>query len=83
MVDLDGKLEYSPIRMIKLGATVKGQSILQLFPNPVVQEMRITIPESWQNKKVIYELYDISGLMIKRLMVNSASQTEVFNMQDL
>ncbi|HYF31925.1 MAG TPA: T9SS type A sorting domain-containing protein [Chitinophagaceae bacterium] len=81
MVDLDGQYEYSAIRLIKLGIS-DGKLELQAFPNPVVNELRITIPESWQNKQVVYELYTNDGQLLKRFLVKSATQTEVINMQN-
>ena len=79
IVDIDGKTEYSPVRMVRLNGAEK-QAQLLVFTNPVVNEVRITIPESWQNKKVVYELFDMSGVLLKRVVNNSASQTETFNM---
>jgi hypothetical protein len=80
MVDLDGKFEHSLVRLVKLGET--GSKLeLQAFPNPVVTELRITIPESWQNKPVIYEVYTSSGQLVKTLMNKHATQTEIINMQ--
>lgn len=80
MVDLDGKFDYSQIRLIKLSDT-KGKLELQTFPNPVVNELRITIPESWQNRQVVYEVYSGDGQLLKRFLNKSATQTEVINMQ--
>jgi len=80
MVDIDGATEYSPVRMVRLGSIEKEAKLL-VFPNPVVNEVRITIPETWQNKKVTYELFDVTGVLVKRFINNSASQTESINMQ--
>lgn len=80
LVDLDGKHDYSQIRIIKLGDT-KGKLELQAFPNPVVNELRITIPESWQNRQVVYEVYSGDGQLLKRFLNKSATQTEIINMQ--
>lgn len=80
VVDLDGRYEYSQIRLIKLGDT-KGKLELQTFPNPVVNELRITIPESWQKKPVVYEVYSGDGQLLKRFLNKSATQTEIINMQ--
>jgi hypothetical protein len=80
IVDLDGKFEYSTIRLVKLGES-DGRLELQAYPNPVVNELRITIPESWQNKQVVYELYTGDGQLLKRFLNKSATQTEVISMQ--
>lgn len=79
-VDLDGQYELSAIRLVKLGES-DGRLELQAFPNPVVNEVRITIPESWQHKQVVYELYTTDGQLLKRFLNKSATQTEVINMQ--
>lgn len=80
MVDLDGQFELSAVRIVKLGES-DGRLELQAFPNPVVNELRITIPESWQNKQVVYELYTGDGQLLKRFLNKSATQTEIINMQ--
>ena len=80
IVDIDGQYEHSLIRIVKLGVS-DGKLELQTFPNPVVNELRITIPENWQNKQVVYELYTNDGQLLKRFLVKSATQTEVINMQ--
>ena len=82
MVDLDGKFERSTIRIIKLGQST-GKLELQTFPNPVVNEVRITIPEGWQGKHVVYEVYTSNGQLVKRFQNKSATQTETVNMQTL
>jgi hypothetical protein len=80
IVDLAGTESYSQVRMIRTSTGVKGQLELMAYPNPVASELRITIPESWQNKQVTYELYDGMGRLLKRVSNKNASQTEVFNM---
>jgi hypothetical protein len=80
MVDLDGQFELSPVRIVKLGES-DGRLELQAFPNPVVNELRITIPESWQNRQVVYELYTGDGQLLKKFLNKSATQTEIINMQ--
>ena len=80
IVDLDGMFTRSTIRIIKLGQS-DGKLELQAFPNPVVNELRITIPEGWQGKQVVYEVYTNDGQLLKRFLNKSATQTEVINMQ--
>jgi len=80
MVDLDGQFELSAIRLVKLGES-DGKLELQTFPNPVVNELRITIPEAWQNRQVVYELYTGDGQLLKRFLNKSATQTEIIGMQ--
>ena len=81
IVDLAGTESYSQVRMIRTSTRVKGQLELMTYPNPVASELRITIPESWQNKQVTFELYNGMGRLLKQVSNKNASQTEVFNMR--
>ena len=80
MVDMDGQYDYSMVRLVKLGDN-NGRLELQAFPNPVVNELRVTIPEAWQNRQVVYELYTGDGQLLKRFLNKSATQTEIIGMQ--
>src|SRR5688572_3506920 len=82
MVSTGGKYSYSAIRIIRTGEAVQGNQ-LQLYPNPVVSELRITIPESWQNKPVSYDVYNGNGQLVKRIVNQTASQSELVNMQGM
>jgi hypothetical protein len=82
-VDIDGSYEYSTIRMITIGNQNKNALSVQAYPNPVSNELRVTIPLAWQNKKVNYELIGNNGLVIKKVIIGNASQTEAINVQSL
>lgn len=82
MVDVNKQSEKSPIRVIRLGKEISEVHV-QAYPNPVVNELRITIPSQWQSKTVSYDLYNVSGKMVKRVVSNSASQTEVLSLNNL
>ena len=79
----DGRETFSAVRLISQERTGKKQPELSAYPNPVVSELRITIPEGWQNKRVTYELYDGSGRLLKQVVNKNASQTEIFNVGSL
>ncbi len=82
IVDPSGKFQNSAVKIIRAG----DESIfpeVSAYPNPVVNEVRITIPSSWQNHQVMYELYSSNGRLIKKMVNNNANQTETLNMQDL
>jgi hypothetical protein len=84
MVEVDQRTQISAIRVIKTGdevAEVKVQ--VQAYPNPVVNDLRITVPSTWQNKPVTYDLYSMNGKLVKHIASSSASQTEVFSMMNL
>jgi hypothetical protein len=80
-IDIDGKSQLSPIRIIRIG---KDQSIAVLtYPNPVANELRVTIPASWQGKKVSYEVIANNGRVTIRTESTSSSQTETINASSL
>ncbi|MBS4065174.1 MAG: T9SS type A sorting domain-containing protein [Chitinophagaceae bacterium] len=81
MVDIDGSYEYSPIRLVRLNANNSVQ--IQAFPNPVVNELRVMIPASWQEKTTTYEIYSSNGLLVSRTKVASAAQVQQLNVQSL
>ena len=81
MVDIDGSFEYSPIRLVRLNANNSVQ--IQAFPNPVVNELRVMIPASWQEKTTTYEIYSSNGLLVSRTKVASAAQVQQLNVQSL
>ncbi|MBS1654613.1 MAG: T9SS type A sorting domain-containing protein [Bacteroidetes bacterium] len=81
-VDMDGKSQLSEVRVIRLGKQIETATILT-YPNPVNNELRVTIPSQWQNKPVLFEIYNANGQKVKQLQNNSASQTESFSVSDL
>lgn len=81
MVDKDGAFSYSSVQIIRIGKQENAQVIV--FPNPAVSELHITIPDSWQNKKVIYCLYNVNGSLVKSIVNSNAGQTESINIASL
>lgn len=82
MVDLDGRFEYSPVRVIRIGATSETPSVMA-YPNPVTDNLRITLPAAWQDNKVTIELVSTNGQIMKRIINNRASQTETLDVRDI
>lgn len=84
IVDNDGKISYSDIRIIRIA---KQQDLSDIniiaYPNPVSNELRVTIPSGWQNKKVSFELFNANGQLVKRTGNASSSQTETINVSEL
>jgi hypothetical protein len=81
-VDMDGKSQLSEVRIIRLGKQAETVVVL-IYPNPVSNELRVTIPTQWQNKSVLFEIYNANGQKVKQLQNNNASQTETFSVGDL
>jgi Secretion system C-terminal sorting domain len=82
MVDVNQNTQISGIHVIKIGEDVQ-QVKVQAYPNPVVNELRITIPSAWQNQPITYYLYSVNGKLVKQVTHKSASQTEVLSMTDV
>ena len=82
-VDLDGKFQYSAIRMIRISKQAANNITILTYPNPVTSEVRISIPDNWQSKKVIYEIVSINGRLAKKTESSSSSQTEIINISNL
>ena len=79
MVDVDGTYKYSEIKLVRTSGGGNQASVL-VYPNPVVSELRVTIPDSWQSKKISFTIYNSIGNAIIQRTINSAGQTEIFNL---
>jgi len=82
MVDIDGNFTYSSVRIVRLGEE-KTSITLTTYPNPAVNDLRITLPSSWQNKQVNIDLYSASGQHVNALKVTNSSQTESISVTGL
>jgi len=81
MADMDGNFKYSAIRMANLNTADDGRpGGINAFPNPVAGELRITIPSTWQNKTVAYDLFTQTGHLVKHFARTHSSQTETVQM---
>lgn len=73
---------YSPVRIVRLGNDLHSNEMIT-YPNPVRDQLKLTVPTEWQGKAVRLELYASNGTMVYVVKLNSASQTEVVNMGSL
>lgn len=81
-VDVDTKTSFSSIRIIRLEGE-KALISISSYPNPVTSELRITIPASWQNKNVTYEIFSANGQPVKKTQTANSSQTETLNVSTM
>ena len=79
MVDMDGRSKISDVRIVRIGKAAETVK-MQAYPNPVVNEVRVTVPQNWQGKTINYQLANANGQVIKSYTVQFASQTEIINM---
>jgi hypothetical protein len=78
-VDLDGRTKTSDIRVVRIGK--QGDAVKMLvYPNPATTDVRITVPQSWQNKTVTYELLNTSGQVMQSMNRQHANQTEIISL---
>jgi Secretion system C-terminal sorting domain len=80
--DLDGAARVSDIRIVRLG---KGSNVVKVaaYPNPVVNEVRVTIPQNWQGKPLTYQVVTMNGQVVKSVNVQMANQTQVIAMNEV
>lgn len=64
MVDKEGKFKYSSIRSVRQG-NVNDTVKVNAYPNPVLNELHISVPQDWQNKTVSGQLLNSNGSIIK------------------
>jgi Secretion system C-terminal sorting domain len=83
MTDNDGSIAYSDIKMLRL--TKQNQSTITLltYPNPAVNDLKITLPAAWQNKKASFEIVNLNGQVVNRMDNANTSQTEMMNIAKL
>jgi hypothetical protein len=81
--EASGEVSYSLTRIIRINNSMSEEIKLNTFPNPVTSELRISIPENWQNQKVIYEILTGYGKRTLKKEVSSANLTEQINVSSL
>ena len=80
-IDMNGKGEYSDTRII----TMQKNSSLNIsaYPNPVVNNLLVTIPPAWQTKNVMFELFTVNGQVAKIFNTTNTGQTEILNVNNI
>jgi hypothetical protein len=72
-VDFDGKNTVSEIRSIQT-PTKQGDESLKIitYPNPVINEVNITIPDTWAQQKITYQVINAAGVVVKAIQANNS-----------
>lgn len=83
IVDINGSIEYSEVKIIRLKNSGQSGVSIQAYPNPVVNQVRVSIPQTWSNRKVTYHVTGTNGLIVKTIQRTNSSQTEVIDMSNL
>lgn len=82
IVDIDGTYKYSDVAVVR---TEKEHTTMNAvaYPNPAVNELRVTIPDSWQAQTVSYSIYNLSGSLVKLTVNSNAAQTQTMDISAL
>ena len=82
-VDIDQASKLSEVRVIRISKANEQQVSIITYPNPVSNELRVTVPANWQGKKVTYEIMNNNGRIMIKSEPGSSSQTETLNISQL
>ena len=80
MVDKDQEERYSNVIVVR-GDDQATE--LAVYPNPAVNELRVTVASTWQGKEIVFDIYNNYGQLVKNKRNAAASQTETMNVTDL
>ncbi|HEY0058382.1 MAG TPA: T9SS type A sorting domain-containing protein [Flavisolibacter sp.] len=83
LVDDSKETAYTSIKVIRLGREEGKTPQISVYPNPVQDALRVTLPSEWQNKAVVIEVYNSAGIRVKSSRFASAGQTENIIMTDV
>jgi hypothetical protein len=82
-VDFTHETQQTGVKMIRLAKGELQSLAIAAYPNPVVNDVKITFPESWQGKAVVLQLYTANGTIAQSLQLGSAGQTETMSVASL
>jgi hypothetical protein len=82
IVDLDGKYNQSAVRIIRVNDDNAAASIT-VYPNPVANEVRITLSNTWQNKAVTIQVINTNGEPVIQKAGTRPGQTETIQVNSL
>jgi hypothetical protein len=81
--DTDGKFEYSETRMVRLDKKAESTTTFLTYPNPVINELKVSLPLAWQNKNVTIEILGTTGSLTSKTQIENSSQVQIINMSSL
>ena len=82
-VDHTKETMQTGIKMIRLSKNELSSLAITTYPNPVVNAVSITLPNSWQGKPVMLQLFTANGTVAKSIQLGSASQTETMSVSGI
>ena len=82
MVDNSGKITYSSIRVLTQHQHNNGMSIVA-YPNPATDQLLVNLPAAWQGSKMMAQVTNINGAVVKTVQFSNVNQTERIGVQQL
>jgi len=82
-VDKTRETSLSSVRIVKLSKNNLFELSLNTYPNPVADQLKVTLPGIWQNKTVLMEVFNTQGICVQTIKHNNASQTEILQLGSL
>lgn len=79
LVEKTNDVNYSQVRTVRLSGESESLK-LAAYPNPVKDVVKLTLPQSWQGKKIQIDIYNSTGGKLQSVPISAASQTESLNM---
>ena len=81
LVDLNANVKYSDVRSVRAGAQEEVK--LEIYPNPAVNELKLSVAASWINQQLVVQVYNMNGILVKTKINDNAKETELLPVSDL
>jgi len=82
LVDISAGYRYSEVVYVKWDKE-GSQAGIQVYPNPAVSQIRVTVPSDWQDKTIAISIYNTGGILVKQLVSGKGTQTAAVEVADL
>lgn len=77
-----GHSEHSDVRVLKVDDG-GNPSLINLYPNPVVNQLQVSLPAQWMGKRIFYELVDLNGRIVARFDGTANSNKQQLNISHI
>jgi hypothetical protein len=78
LVDKGGRYKYSETRTVHLGNNLEPVQLIT-SPNPVMNELHVSVPATWNNKTVSCQLLNTDGSVIKSFTIQHTATIGMAN----
>lgn len=82
IIDKDASVKYSQILQVKINTPIAAIKI-NTYPNPVVNELMVSIPAEWQNKNVTYQIVSSNGQTVSMIETNKSNYSQRIQVSNL